>query len=1198
QPCDKSNCPPVNNCINETTSEGACCPSCDRLGCRCQGYQYYDCLLNGFVGGLVPEGESYSVDDGSTMCSCPMGGGMILCRYSPHLPRPFCIQTFTRPADGCEECLAVGCVAEDGQKYQGGVNFDRPPCTVCYCPPEGGDILCATDHECQERTKQQLGDMEGGYDTRYLQSDWNKFDSSNPAYQPKGDDGNLGTQNSGSLAAPPLAGSSDASETVAAPGYPAFPYQYPSYDSGRSPNTNNLAVGSQEPNAGNVESANSQSSPHQAGNYPSDGGNFRQDSTDLSDQTGPNSIPDTSQNVEAGNPQYPGYPANQQYFGGLNYAGYNSQNTGVEAGDLGSKATTTSTIAAKTTTSTVRPAATTTVPTSTATTTESTTTVETPAQTSTLADTHHRHPGHRLHGVHLDSHNNSGSFENVLTACCYQGKQWALDHNSCTGIRVNVKTYSQICAVAQEKCCLEAEEQENCDRGIAAARSMAVCDAPTAIHGQCERDGFKSCCDCCALGLKAYGLSLSCDMEILGEPCNSAYSECCRKGRLTTSPGHSRNQEFPLFAVFYSLCSLFKTKQLAIQSGGRLIRISYSCDDQCKINMWGTDFRQRDLLPAAGKFRSTAFEVGFKRTDAPCLWKDYPDIPRSLLFSGSAISNSFSIINLTVVLRSCGPIPDPQHCYNSVDACDHICTDISSGIQCSCREGYSLEEDGFSCNDINECNLATHTCLVGQICFNTIGSFTCQRLISCGTGYELTDRNTCDDIDECQLNIHNCGGKLDCVNIRGSFRCVPKSCDAGYFTDAVGGCTDIDECRSIEYTCPAGTHCRNTVGSYECVCPVGFILNVEQQSCEDIDECALGFTPCLEEGATCVNTEGSFTCMNRPSLTCTAGYQLNLDGDGCIDVDECESNSHECSTGSTCINEDGSYRCQDPIFCRPGTRPSENQRSCIDLNFNLIFICNTIIDIDECEDPEVHQCGEGAQCVNVPGSFRCTCNRGYRRTLQNGRTHCEEINECALAAGERCTYRCENTPGSYTCVCPNGYNLVRFDGTCKDIDECASGSHNCSESETCFNTRGGFKCVEITCPEHYARLSNKKRCVRQSCKAARNKRECIRRPKQITYHNISLRNNAAPSTTVFRLSLGKGYPRDRYFFILSKGNKDKLFRLAKRRYKRRKTGIMYTTRRLTGPNDYVVDLTLKLYRKKKWTTFISRLYIFVSEFDF
>uniref|UniRef100_F7A9D2 Fibulin-2 domain-containing protein n=2 Tax=Ciona intestinalis TaxID=7719 RepID=F7A9D2_CIOIN len=169
-PCDKTKCPPLRNCINETSSETNCCPTCDRSGCQCEGYQYYDCLLNGFVGGLVPEGESYSVDDGSTMCSCPMGGGMIVCSFQvsgfnshgrtpPKVacpkPRPFCIETYTRPSDGCEECLAVGCVGEDGHKYQAGVNFDRPPCTVCYCPPEGGDILCATDHVCQERMDQR-----------------------------------------------------------------------------------------------------------------------------------------------------------------------------------------------------------------------------------------------------------------------------------------------------------------------------------------------------------------------------------------------------------------------------------------------------------------------------------------------------------------------------------------------------------------------------------------------------------------------------------------------------------------------------------------------------------------------------------------------------------------------------------------------------------------------------------------------------------------------------------------------------------------------------------------------------------------------------------------------------------------------------------------------------------------------------------
>ena len=32
-----------------------------------------------------------------------------------------------------------------------------------------------------------------------------------------------------------------------------------------------------------------------------------------------------------------------------------------------------------------------------------------------------------------------------------------------------------------------------------------------------QLDIFQACCDCCALGLKAYSLSLNCDMTILGK---------------------------------------------------------------------------------------------------------------------------------------------------------------------------------------------------------------------------------------------------------------------------------------------------------------------------------------------------------------------------------------------------------------------------------------------------------------------------------------------------------------------------------------------------------------------------------------------------------------------------------------------------------------------------------------------------------
>lgn len=39
--------------------------------------------------------------------------------------------------------------------------------------------------------------------------------------------------------------------------------------------------------------------------------------------------------------------------------------------------------------------------------------------------------------------------------------------------------------------------------------------------------------------------------------------------------------------------------------------------------------------------------------------------------------------------------------------------------------------------DINECQINNHDCLESQRCDNTIGSYTCIRLQSCGTGYTL-----------------------------------------------------------------------------------------------------------------------------------------------------------------------------------------------------------------------------------------------------------------------------------------------------------------------------------------------------------------------------------------------------------------------------------------------------------------------------
>ena len=39
------------------------------------------------------------------------------------------------------------------------------------------------------------------------------------------------------------------------------------------------------------------------------------------------------------------------------------------------------------------------------------------------------------------------------------------------------------------------------------------------------------------------------------------------------------------------------------------------------------------------------------------------------------------------------------------------------------------------------------------------------------------------------------------------------------------------------------------------------------------------------------------------------------------------------------------------------------------------FYCNT--DIDECENDELNNCHEDANCTNTEGSFDCSCNDGY-----------------------------------------------------------------------------------------------------------------------------------------------------------------------------------------------------------------------------
>ena len=182
--------------------------------------------------------------------------------------------------------------------------------------------------------------------------------------------------------------------------------------------------------------------------------------------------------------------------------------------------------------------------------------------------------------------------------------------------------------------------------------------------------------------------------------------------------------------------------------------------------------------------------------------------------------------------------------------------------------------------DINECANSNNAC--NQICINTVGSYYCD----CNAGYHLiSNQRYCIDTNECSTN--NGGCQQRCNNTDGSYYC---SCKDGYYwntTDSI--ChginslyclfvftftfvTDKDEC-SLSWSNNCDQNCHNTNGSYDCSCRTGYILDSDNSSCLNINECENNNGGCEQH---CEDTTGSYYCECN-----VTGYALGGDNYGC-----------------------------------------------------------------------------------------------------------------------------------------------------------------------------------------------------------------------------------------------------------------------------------------------------------------------------
>ena len=88
---------------------------------------------------------------------------------------------------------------------------------------------------------------------------------------------------------------------------------------------------------------------------------------------------------------------------------------------------------------------------------------------------------------------------------------------------------------------------------------------------------------------------------------------------------------------------------------------------------------------------------------------------------------------------------------------------------------------------------------------------------------------------------------------------------------------DVDECNTVGLSnCSQYTHtmCENRHATYACVCLAGYSsasMTSSFENCADIDECAMGTHNC-QPTETCMNSQGSFTCVGKCGVGNTRAY--------------------------------------------------------------------------------------------------------------------------------------------------------------------------------------------------------------------------------------------------------------------------------------------------------------------------------------
>ncbi|XP_033127863.1 low-density lipoprotein receptor-related protein 2-like [Anneissia japonica] len=378
----------------------------------------------------------------------------------------------------------------------------------------------------------------------------------------------------------------------------------------------------------------------------------------------------------------------------------------------------------------------------------------------------------------------------------------------------------------------------------------------------------------------------------------------------------------------------------------------------------------------------------------------------------------------------------PEPCPTNYDRCpsNNLCiheTHYCDGDN-DCLDGF--DEDPDNCR-LNTCPETYRRCNTSQRCYP--GSWYCDDEFdcvdqsdepvgvcdspdfTCHTGYFTCRNNRCIPLSWVCDSENDCGDNSD--EDSSEVDCTSSTCGASYFTCQIPK-PGFSRCIPNRWQCDGESDCEDAEDEENC----------ERESC----------------GA------GEFACTN--GLCIPSSWECDHDNDcgdqsderNDCDYDTCASGIEFSCNNGRCITS--SWKCDGFDDCRDGSDEADcstvapfcpaGEFLCGNTNcISATLVCNKIDDcqdqsdeehcgINECDNAAANQCAHG--CVDLPTSFRCTCEDGYKLAA-DGRA-CEDINECEETPWV-CSQICSNAFGTYSCRCVEGYAAEDNGAKCKHI---------------------------------------------------------------------------------------------------------------------------------------------------------------------